>query len=231
MQVALTVRLSGPLEEAPVYIAPVDQSLGEEEWRPFVESQGFGHFVARGNGEYPVVVPSQFVLDGDEILAHFVARNAIFDALQADPRAVLSVAGDWAFIPSAWKAIDDEDPLLGIPTTYYAAVQLRGRVEVLEDPARVASILRRQLGAIQPDIPAADPEEAHLARLRTIHAIVLHVEEVSAKFKYGGNVDEEHRRAVIRHLEERRGPGDAAAARHTARRLEATRLRERDREA
>ena len=31
------------------------------------------------------------------------------------PRWCLSVAGDWAFIPSAWKAIDGEDPALGYP--------------------------------------------------------------------------------------------------------------------
>ena len=31
---------------------------------------------------------------------------------------VLSVAGDWAYIPPVWKAIADEDPRYGIPTTY-----------------------------------------------------------------------------------------------------------------
>jgi len=204
-----------------VYIAPVDRTFGEEEWRPFVESQGFGHFAARGGGPYPVVVPTQFVLVGDEVVAHFVARNPIFAALEADPRAVLSVAGDWAFVPSAWKAIDDEDPALGIPTTYYAAVQLRGRVDVLEDPAAVAALLRRQLAAIQPEVPIADPEEAHLAKLSGIHGVVLHVEEVDGKFKYGGNVDEAHRRAVVGRLLERGGPGDRAAAAHTEHRLAA----------
>jgi transcriptional regulator len=44
---------------------------------------------------------------------------------------------------------------------------------------------------------------------------------VSAKFKYGGNVDEAHRLAVVEQLRERSGPGDAAAAGHVLRRLEA----------
>ena len=35
---------------------------------------------------------------------------------------------------------------------------------------------------------------------------------MSAKFKYGGNVDEPHRRAVVERLQERGGPGDDAAA-------------------
>ncbi|MHB8506168.1 MAG: FMN-binding negative transcriptional regulator [Acidimicrobiales bacterium] len=205
-----------------MYIAPPDRSLGDEEWRPFVEAQGFAHLVAPGTGlTWPVVVPTQFVLDGWEVLAHFAAPNPVLDALAGNPNALLSVAGDWAFVPSEWKAIDAEDPLLGIPTTYYAAVQLKGRAEVRREPEAVAAVLRRQLAVIQPEVPVADPLEAHEARLKGIRAVVLAVEEVSAKFKYGGNVDARHRRAVVAHLRERGGPGDRAAAAHTERRLAA----------
>ncbi len=205
-----------------MYIAGVDGGLGEAEWRPFVEAQGFGHLVAAGIGlAYPIVVPTQFVLDGDEVLVHFAAPNPVLDALDDNPRALLSVAGDWAFVPSDWKVIGDEDPLLGIPTTYYGAVQLRGRAEVRRQPAAVAAVLRRQLAVLQPATPVADPEAAHPSRLRAIKAVVVTVEEVSAKFKYGGNVDEAHRRAVIARLRTRAGPGDEAAAGHTERRLAA----------
>jgi transcriptional regulator len=135
---------------------------------------------------------------------------------------VLSVAGDWAFIPSEWKAIDQEDPLLGIPTTYYAAVQLAGRATVHDErdaPGSVAAILRRQLGRLQPEVPVADPEEVHAARLRAILGISISVDRVEAKFKYGGNVDLAHRRAVVDRLRQRKGPGDAAAAEHVLRRM------------
>lgn len=202
-----------------MYIARADRSLGEDEWRPFVERQGFGHLVAAGMGlEYPVVVPTQFVLEDDRLFTHFAVPNPVLGALRDNPRALLSVAGDWAFVPSDWKAIGNEDRALGIPTTYYAAVQLRGRAEVLEEPAAVAEVLRRQLRTLQPMTPVADPEEAHQSSLRAIRAVVLTVEDVLAKFKYGGNVDEPHRRAVVEKLRERRGPGDVAAADHALRR-------------
>jgi transcriptional regulator len=217
--------LSGGPKEERVYIAGVDRSLGDAEWRPFVRAQGFGHLVAAGAGlDYPVVTATQFVLDGDEVLAHFAAPNPVLDALDDNPRALLSVAGDWAFVPSDWKVVGDEDALLGIPTTYYAAVQLRGQAEVRRQPAAVAAVLRRQLAALQPDTPVADPEKAHPARLRAIKAVVLTVDEVIAKFKYGGNVDEAHRRAVIARLRARGGPGDEVAAAHTERRLAAAPL-------
>lgn len=206
-----------------MYVPKADRTLGDPEWRAFVDSQRFGHMIAAGAGrEYPVVAPTQFVLDGDEALLHFALPNPLLDALADNDRAVMSVAGDWAFVPSAWKAIDGEDPMLGIPTTYYAAVQLRGRAQVAASTAETAGVLRRQLAALQPGVPVADPEEAHPVKLKAIRAVTLHVEEVVAKFKYGGNVDEPHRRAVIEHLRGRGGPGDEIAARHAERRLAAT---------
>ncbi|HZU79475.1 MAG TPA: FMN-binding negative transcriptional regulator [Acidimicrobiales bacterium] len=207
-----------------MYIAPVDASSGEAEWRPFVESQGFGHLVAAGRGrDVPVVVPTQFVLDGATVLCHFAARNPVFAALAENRRVLLSVAGDWAFIPSAWKAVTGEDPLLGIPTTYYGAVQLVGDATVVTGADELAALLRVQLAALQPEVAVADPADAHRDRLGLIHGVRVTVDDVRAKFKYGGNVDEEHRLAVVAELHRRGGPGDAAAAVHTLRRLEAGR--------
>jgi transcriptional regulator len=207
-----------------VYIAPSDATLGEAEWRPFVESHPFGHLIAAGRDrEVPVVVPTQFVLDGDTVWLHLVRANPLFAALEENPRVVLSVAADWAFIPSSWKAVGDEDPALGIPTTYYAAVQLVGTARVLDErnePGVVADVLRRQLGVLQGDITVADPAEAHAKRLSTIVGISIAVDEVRGKFKYGGNVDVAHRQAVIERLETRGGPDDLAAAGHVLRRLE-----------
>jgi transcriptional regulator len=209
-----------------MFIAPVDATLGESEWRPFVETHPFGHLVAPGGPgrDLPVVVPTQFVLTDDTVWLHLVRANPIFDALTENPRVLLSVADDWAFIPSAWKAIgDEEDPALGIPTTYYGAVQLGGTATVHDErtsPGNVAAILRRQLAVFQPGVAVADPGEAHASKLLGILGIEIRVEQVSAKFKYGGNVDAAHRQAVVQRLRSRGGPGDGAAAGHVVRRLE-----------
>jgi transcriptional regulator len=52
-----------------------------------------------------------------------------------------------------------------------------------------------------------------------ILGIEIRVEQVTAKFKYGGNVDEEHRRAVVERLQSRGSVGDEAAAQHVLRRM------------
>jgi transcriptional regulator len=207
-----------------MYIAPADATLGETEWRPFIEANSFGHLVAAGRDrDVPVVVPTQFVLEGDTVRLHLVRTNPLFAAVAENPRVLLSVAGDWAFIPSAWKATGDEDPTLGIPTTYYAAVQLTGSATVHDErtaPGSVVAILRRQLHDLQPEIAVADPAVAHPREIRSILGLTIAVDAVAAKFKYGGNVDEAHRLAVVDSLRVRQGAGDAAAAGHVLRRLD-----------
>jgi transcriptional regulator len=202
-----------------VLIHPWDATLSEDEWLRFVRDQGFGHLVAAGRHRaVPVVVPTQFALrSADEVLLHLARPNPIWSALDENPAVVLSVAGDWAYVPAAWKAIGDEDPRMGIPTTYYGAVQLIADATVVDDLDEKAAILREQLAVTEPDADVADPVD-HGRRLSGIRGLRLAVREVRAKFKYGGNADDAHRAAVEKHLSERRGPGDAAALDHMARR-------------
>ncbi len=203
---------------ANVHVPAADRSSGPDEWRPFVAAQGFGHLVAVGHGrDRAVVVPTQFVLQDDEVVLHLARPSPIWSAIAENPVVTLSVAGDWAFIPSAWKAVGDEDPRWGIPTTYYAAVQISGPATVIDDTDGVADILRASLTELQPAVDVVDPLE-HGAKLRTIRGLRLAIEDVVAKFKFGGNVDREHRAANVDRLRRRDGPGDRAAADHVIRR-------------
>jgi transcriptional regulator len=141
----------------------------------------------------------------------------VWRAIDENSTVLLSVAGDWVFVPSAWKAIGEEDPALGIPTTYYAAVQLRCDATIIDDVAGKLEILRRQLATFEPNLGHADPA-VHERKLPTIRGLRLAVREVTAKFKYGGNVDDAHRTAVAERLASRNGPGDVAAKAHLERR-------------
>jgi transcriptional regulator len=202
-----------------VLIHPWDEPLTGEDPLAFVRRTAFGHLVAPGRREVPVVVPTQYVVGETtaepfpDVLLHLARPNPIWAALAESPTVVLSVAGEWAYVPAAWKAVGDEDPALGIPTTYYAAVQLVATAEILDDPAAKLAVLRSQLGAFEPGSGVADPA-VHERRLAGIRGLRLSVREVLAKFKYGGNVDAEHRAAVADRLAARGGPGDAAAREH-----------------
>jgi transcriptional regulator len=206
-----------------VLVHPWDAPLDEAEVWAFVRSQGFGHLIAPGRRELPVVVPTQFIVhersgERPEVLLHLARPNPVWSALADNPTVLLSVAGDWAYVPSAWKATGDEDPALGIPTTYYAAAQLVADAAVVDDDEAKLAILRAQLASYEPDVAHADPS-VHTRRLPGIRGLRLSVQEVTGKFKYGGNVDAVHRQAVAERLGERAGPGDAAARAHLLRRM------------
>lgn len=193
-----------------------DAPADADDWRSFVQQQGFGHLIASGSGrELPVVVPTQFVLAGDEVLLHLSRSNPLWAALDESPRCMLAVAGDWAYIPGAWKVLDG-DGRTGIPTTYYGAVQLEGTAAVAHDPASIAAILREQTAGEG----LVDPLE-HPGDLRAIRGLRLRIENVRAKFKYGGNLEPEVAEQIVERLLKRKGPGDLAAAQHARKRLPA----------
>jgi transcriptional regulator len=139
--------------------------------------------------DLPVVVPTHFVWDGTAVLMHLARPNPALAAL--GERALFSVHGDWAYVPAAAKAIGDEDPSLGIPTSYYAAVTLTCTVEVLEGE-QLLDLLRASLARFEPGSGVADPS-VHVRKLPGIRGLRLTPVEVRSKFKYGGNVDDEHR--------------------------------------
>ena len=191
-----------------------------QEALAYVRATEFGLLIAAGRDRtIPVVVPTQFVLvDDGTVVLHLARANPIFPAIAENSRVILSVTGDWSYIPAAWTAIADEDPASGIPTTYYASVELRCTAEVLDAPDAVLDVLRTQISRFEPGGGPADPA-VHTGRLAAIRAIRLKIDELRAKFKFGGNVDVAHRSAVADRLNERNGPGDAAARSHLLRRI------------
>jgi transcriptional regulator len=199
-------------------IRPVDAAT-DDEWRAFVTTgPRFGELICSGGASraVPVVVPTHFFFDGEStVWLHLARPNPVWEALDENPWAVMSVVGDVAFVPSSWND--------GIPTSYYGAVQLVGRTTVIDDAPGVADVLRRQLAVFQPDGDYEPVDVAHPLYARSVGAIRgirLDVEEVRAKFKFGGNKPVARRREIARRLEDRDGPGDAAARRRVLERLD-----------
>ena len=190
----------------------------DHAWRAYLTSgHDFGQLIAAGRGrDLPVVVPTHFHFDGDaEVLLHLARPNPVWAALEENPVVLLTVIGDYAYVPGAWKAVGEENPALGVPTSYYASVQLTATATVVDDPAGKLAILRTQLAHFEPGSALADPS-VHARLLPGIRGLRLAVQEVRAKFKYGGNVDDAHRRAVAEQLLRRGGLHDGGAAAQVA---------------
>ncbi|MEV0625775.1 FMN-binding negative transcriptional regulator [Nonomuraea wenchangensis] len=207
-------------------IHPWDAALDADEWRSWLRTRDFGLLTANGvRGGPPVVVPTHFLLGpgdsgaGEEIVLHLARPNPIWAALEANPAVVMSVHDDYAFIPSTWRA---DSPGTGVPTSYYASVQLTCTARIVDDKEGKADILRRQLAHHEPDggygVVAAD-EGPYRKMLSAIRGLRLEVTGVRAKFKYDSHKPVELRERVAAGLAERDLPGDAGARAHQLRRM------------
>ncbi|HEV2251047.1 MAG TPA: FMN-binding negative transcriptional regulator [Candidatus Limnocylindria bacterium] len=201
-----------------------DAAISADEWRGFLASRDFGELIASGRGrDVPVVVPTHFIYDGDRtIRLHLAAPNPVWEALAENPLALVSVYGDYTYIPTQWNANPGADAAYGVPTSYYAAVQAIVRTRVLDDPDEIAAILRAQLAHFQPEGGHAEvtPDNAYGKQLGGIRGIVATVEDVRAKFKYGGNKTVEHRLRIAERLDARDRGNDRAARAQLLRRTE-----------
>ena len=194
-----------------------DAAHSEDEWKTFLASRDFGELIASGTGrEVPIVVPTHFIYDGDHtIRLHLAVPNPVWEALAENPLALVSVFGDYAYIPTQWNANPGAPVEYGVPTSYYAAVQAVVRTRTVDDPDELASILRAQLAHFQPEGGHApvEPGNHYGEQFRGIRGIVGTIEDVRAKFKYGGNKTVEHRPRIADRLAERgRGYDEAARA-------------------
>ena len=200
-----------------VLIKKHDAAISEDEWRGFLASRDFGELIASGTGrDVPIVVPTHFIYDGERtIRLHLAVPNPVWEALAENPLALVSVYGDYAYIPTQWNADPGEPVEYGVPTSYYAAVQAVVRTRAVDDPDELASILRAQLGHFQPEgghAPVEPGKDNGYGRyFGAIRGIVGTIEEVRAKFKYGGNKTVEHRLRIADRLAERDVGNDATA--------------------
>jgi transcriptional regulator len=197
-----------------------DAPLSDEEWHGFLADHDFGELIVPGVGrDLPIVVPTHFIYDGDKtVLLHLARPNPVWDALAERPRALLSVFGAYTYIPGHWN--QDE---YGVPTSYYAAVQLACDAEIVDDPAGIAAILERQLAHFQPEgnhAPVEPGDNPYGKLLGSIRGIRLSVTDVRAKFKFGANRTVEHRRVVGAKLAERGRPLDVEARANLMRRTD-----------
>ena len=107
-------------------IHPWDSALDAAEWQQWLASTDHFGVLAVNNldpAQAPLVLPTHFTMAGDELLLHLARPNPVWPHLEAAAQVRLAVVGDYAYVPTHWRAKaggPDED---GVPTSYYTSVQ------------------------------------------------------------------------------------------------------------
>lgn len=201
-------------------IHPWDAPRDDDEWQRWLAAHDFGQLAVNGPpGEPPYVQPLHFAYDAErgEALTHLARPNPLWHALEANPDVLLSVVDDYVFVPGPWQAEPGTPPEHGVPTSLYAAVQLRCRAHVVDDPAEKAALLNGQTGHFQPEggsARAAAGEAPYGRLLSGIRGLRLEVTGVRAKFKYAGKRSEAVRDRIAAGLADRDGARDTEARAH-----------------
>lgn len=208
-------------------IHPWDAALEPAEWQDWLGTHDRFGMLAVNNldpSQAPIIVPTHFTVSGDELLVHLARPNPVWPHLESAAEVGLAVIGDYAYIPTYWRAKaggPDED---GVPTSYYSALQFTGRPTIVDDPQGKVEILAAQLTDFQPEgghATVAVDEAPYGRMLPGIRGLRLKVLRVDAKFKYDDHNPIEHRERVIANLAQRNRGLDAAAADQQRRRLAA----------
>jgi transcriptional regulator len=195
-------------------IHPWDAAQDDAEWRTWLAGHDFGQLIAGGKDrELPMVTPAHFAFDGDRtVVTHLARPNPIWPLLEEHPRALLTVVDDYTYIRADWNT--PTDPSHGVPTSYYATVQLEGDVRLVDDAASKAALLDKQLRHFETDgarAPVSATEAPDRRLLPGIRGIEFTITGVRAKFKFGGNRTAGDRERIGAELAERGGPLDDAA--------------------
>jgi transcriptional regulator len=206
-------------------IHPYDSGQSEEEWRHWVAECGkFGTLaVSAAPGEAPIMVPTHFVLQNDKILIHLHNANGVIPYLRTGAKVSLSVIGDYAYIPSQWRAKDDANPQDGVPTSYYAAVNFECLPTVIDDAEGIVKILKATMVDFQPEGGYAELGADLMPYgqlVSVITGVELQITKVDAKFKYDDHKTVEFRERIIENLMKRAQGNDMGAAAQQRRRLE-----------
>lgn len=208
-------------------IHPWDAALEPAEWQDWLASSDRFGMLAVNNldrAQAPLVVPTHFTVDGEELLLHLARANPVWPHVEAAAEVRMTLIDDYAYIPGYWRAKVDGPKEDGVPTSYYTAVQFVCRPTVVDDPQGKAEILTAQLADWQPEgghaavAVDAPPYGRMLSGIRGVRLEVLRVE---AKFKYDDDKPVEHRERVSENLEHRGHGLDAGAATQQRRRLAA----------
>src|SRR5580700_2323038 len=184
------------MKETDMLIHPWDAALDSAEWQDWLASTDRFGMLAVNNldpARAPLVLPLHFTVAGGQLLIHLARPNPVWPHLEAAAEVRLAVTGDYAYIPTYWRAKaggPDED---GVPTSYYAAVQFLCRPTVVDDPQGKAEIHAAVAAGTAP----------YGRMLPGIRGVRLTVLRVDAKFKYDDANPVEHRQRVIGHLKQR----------------------------
>ncbi|MFB5761731.1 pyridoxamine 5'-phosphate oxidase family protein [Paenibacillus medicaginis] len=174
----------------------------EEEIRSYLHGMSFGFLGTVGPDGRPRVTPLNFVYEDSCFYFHGSYAGEKMKHLQSSDTVSFTVADEYALIPSYF-----EDPEMACPaTSYFKSVTASGRAEAVRELDEKARIFTSFMSKLQPEggyAPIDPQDDRYRVALKAVSLTRIVPESITAKFKFGQNLEQTDRDSLIRQLEER----------------------------
>ncbi|MDP4098474.1 pyridoxamine 5'-phosphate oxidase family protein [Paenibacillus sp. P96] len=174
----------------------------EEEISRFLDGMSFGFLGTVDPEGRPRVTPLNFVYEDGMFYFHGSYAGEKMKHLRGSDAVSFTVADEYALIPSYFS-----DPEMACPaTSYFKSVTASGRAEAVSDLEEKARIFTRFMSKLQPEggyAPIDSRDERYRVALKAVSLTRIVPDAITAKFKFGQNLEQSPRESLIKQLEER----------------------------
>lgn len=181
--------------------------LSDEDALAVVAEASFVQLVSSGVDGF-AVTPLPVLVDAERrlLVGHLARANPHWRALVDRPAAVALCSPTDGYVSPSWYPSKAEHGRV-VPTWNYVAVAVHGTVTIHEDPAWLASLVRRlsdhhEAGRPRPWSVDDAPAEFVERQLRAIVGVELTIERIEGKAKLSQNRPEADREGVLAGLDD-----------------------------
>jgi len=152
-------------------------------------------------GEKPYAVPVNFVYVDDAVYFHGSPKGKKMSLLKENSNVSFNVTLDAAIIPSNFSSTEE----LACPaTSFFKSVIIDGRAEIVACRGELAKAFSAMMSKLQPEGKYTSFDSGDYDRqFAALSMVRINTEAMSAKFKFGQNLNERRFQMVIDHLEKR----------------------------
>ena len=167
-----------------------------------------GRMATTGTDGYPYITPVNYVYWQESIYFHCAHKGEKMDNLLRDPRVCFEVD-----IPLAYKGtdFDPQAPACQVHQLYHSVI-IRGRAEVIGDPAEKIAALNA-LMASHEGVDDFSGITAGMPAVAACAVVAVRIEKMSGKSDLAQKKSDDEKEMLRVYLQRRNLPGDAEAAR------------------
>ena len=152
-------------------------------------------------GNKPYAVPVNFVYLDKAIYFHGSPKGKKMGIIKQNSCVSFNVTTDATIIPSYFSSKEN----MACPASaFYKSITLDGNAEIVDDRNKVVNVFATMMNKLQPEgrYQSFDSSE-YDKQFSALSVVKIRVNSISAKFKFGQNLNNERFEMIVRNLEER----------------------------